>query len=59
MYDVIVAGAGPAGCTAAKRLAETGHSVLMVERCRIPRYKSCPGILIKTGYCLPVKPQDF
>lgn len=47
MYDVIVAGAGPAGCTAAKTLAEKGLSVLLVEKFKIPRYKSCSGILIK------------
>ncbi len=34
-WDVAVAGAGVAGCVAAKRLAEKGHSVLLVEkRCR-------------------------
>lgn len=47
MYHVIVAGAGPAGCTAAKALAETGRSVLLVEKFKIPRYKSCSGILIQ------------
>ena len=33
MYDVIVIGAGPAGCTAARTLAERGRRVLLVERC--------------------------
>lgn len=47
MYDVIVVGAGPAGCTAAKTLAEKGVQVLLVERANMPRYKSCSGILIK------------
>ncbi|MDE7311245.1 MAG: NAD(P)/FAD-dependent oxidoreductase [Eubacterium sp.] len=47
MYDVIVAGAGPAGCTAAKVLAEKGCRVLLVEKFKMPRYKSCSGILIK------------
>ncbi len=47
MYDVIVIGAGPAGCTAAKILAERGYSVLIVEKCALPRYKSCSGMLIK------------
>jgi flavin-dependent dehydrogenase len=36
-YDVIVAGGGPAGATAAALLAEYGHSVLLVERGSIPR----------------------
>ncbi|KAL5114597.1 hypothetical protein ACEQ8H_007502 [Pleosporales sp. CAS-2024a] len=31
-YDYIVAGAGPAGVIAAERLAETGASVLLIER---------------------------
>lgn len=47
MYDVIIAGAGPAGCTAAKTLAEKGYKVLLAEKFRLPRYKSCSGQLIK------------
>ena len=47
MYDVIVIGAGPAGCTAAKVLAENGYQVLLAEKFKIPRYKSCSGQLIK------------
>ncbi len=47
MYDVIVVGAGPAGCTAAKTLAEKGCNVLLVEKFKMPRYKSCSGVLIK------------
>ncbi len=47
MYDVIVAGAGPAGCTASKVLAEKGYRVLLVEKFKMPRYKSCSGVLIK------------
>lgn len=47
MYDVIIAGAGPAGCTAAKILSEKGHSVLLAEKFAIPRYKSCSGQLIR------------
>ncbi len=47
MYDVIVIGAGPAGCTAAKTLAEKGYKVLLVEKFKMPRYKSCSGQLIK------------
>ena len=47
MYDVIVVGAGPAGSTAAKVLAEKGLHVLLVERHKLPRYKSCSGVLIQ------------
>ena len=47
MFDVIVIGAGPAGCTAAKVLSENRYRVLLVEKCIIPRYKSCSGQVIK------------
>lgn len=47
MFDVIVIGAGPAGSTAARTLAEKGHRVLLAERCKMPRYKSCSGQLIQ------------
>lgn len=41
--EVIVAGAGPAGATAALRLARAGVRVLMVERYPLPRQKPCGG----------------
>ncbi len=47
MYDVVVVGAGPAGCTASKVLAGKGYKVLLVEKFKMPRYKSCSGVLIK------------
>ena len=47
MYDVIAVGAGPAGSTAAKVLADKGLYVLLVERHKLPRYKSCSGVLIQ------------
>lgn len=46
MYDVLIIGAGPAGSTAAKILAEKGMRVLLAEKERLPRYKSCSGQLI-------------
>lgn len=47
MYDAIIAGAGPAGSAAAMALAERGARVLLTERCALPRYKSCSGMLIQ------------
>ena len=41
--DVIVAGAGPAGATAAARLARGGLRVLVLERWPLPRQKPCGG----------------
>ncbi|MFQ4140453.1 geranylgeranyl reductase family protein [Nodosilinea sp. PGN35] len=43
MYDVIVVGAGPAGAATAYHLAKQGHSVLMLEKEALPRYKPCSG----------------
>jgi flavin-dependent dehydrogenase len=37
-HDVLVIGGGPAGATAAALLAEHGHSVLVLEREKFPRY---------------------
>ena len=39
--DALVVGAGPAGAAAAYWLAEAGHSVLLVEKKRFPREKTC------------------
>ncbi|UNC93203.1 NAD(P)/FAD-dependent oxidoreductase [Candidatus Contubernalis alkaliaceticus] len=47
MYDVVIIGAGPTGCTAARELACNGYKVLLVEKFKLPRNKSCSGILIK------------
>ncbi len=40
-YDAIVVGAGPAGSTAALRLARAGFAVAIVERVAFPRRKVC------------------
>jgi flavin-dependent dehydrogenase len=47
LYDIIIIGTGPAGSSAAKELAVNGYNVLIVEKCDLPRNKSCSGILIK------------
>src|SRR5579859_3233112 len=41
MPDVIVAGAGPAGSTAALLLARAGYEPLIVEPSTFPRTKAC------------------
>ena len=40
-YDVLVVGAGPAGAACAYWLAERGRRVLLVEKKRFPREKTC------------------
>lgn len=45
-WDVAVIGAGPAGATAAMRLAADGHSVALLDRHAFPREKTCGDALI-------------
>jgi flavin-dependent dehydrogenase len=40
-YDVIITGAGPAGSSAAIRLAQARINVLLVEQKKFPRAKLC------------------
>ncbi|MDP9180127.1 MAG: geranylgeranyl reductase family protein [Chloroflexota bacterium] len=42
-YDVIVAGAGPAGSMAARELAGRGARVLLLDKQKFPRDKPCGG----------------
>lgn len=51
-WDVVVAGAGPAGSTLAARLAAKGWSVLLLDQARFPRKKIC-GEYFGPG-CLPL-----
>lgn len=49
-WDVLIAGAGPAGSTAARILAARGARVLVLEKSRAwPRYKVCGGGLTGRG----------
>ena len=45
-HDVIVVGAGPAGAVCATELARHGWHVLVLERARQPRFKTCGGGLV-------------
>lgn len=45
-YDVIVVGAGPAGSTMARRAAQRGVNVLLIDKKKFPRVKPCAGGVI-------------
>ncbi len=55
-WDVVVVGAGPAGSSAARVAAEHGVRVLLLDRARFPRYKTCGGGLI--GISLEYVPKE-
>lgn len=48
-FDVIVIGAGPAGSTAAYRLAGDGAKVALLDKARFPRDKPCGGGITVRG----------
>ncbi|MEM0481674.1 MAG: FAD-dependent oxidoreductase [Nitrososphaerota archaeon] len=49
-YDVIVVGAGPAGCAAANYLARRGVDVALVDKAQVPGQKNVTGGVIYTEY---------
>ena len=55
-FDVLVAGAGPAGSATAIHLARAGARVLLADKARFPRDKPCGGGL--TGRALKQIPVD-
>jgi geranylgeranyl reductase family protein len=52
--DVAIVGAGPAGATAAYRLAKAGASVRLIDRATFPRDKPCGGgVTLRAARLLP------
>ena len=51
-HDVVIVGAGPAGATAARSLAEHGAKVVLIDRARFPRPKLCGGGLTPKAVAL-------
>lgn len=48
-YDVVIVGAGPAGCAAAWDLSSKNRSILLVDKSEFPRRKACAaGLTVKT-----------
>jgi geranylgeranyl reductase family protein len=45
-WDVVIAGAGPSGAVAALHLAGRGHRVLLLDKQRFPRDKTCGDALL-------------
>jgi geranylgeranyl reductase family protein len=53
-FDVAIVGAGPAGSTAAYRLARAGKRVLLVDKSAFPRDKPCGGgVTVRAARLLP------
>jgi flavin-dependent dehydrogenase len=50
--DVVVAGAGPAGCATAIFIRQRGHDVLLVDAARFPRDKVCGDSVSPEGWRL-------
>ena len=46
-YDVAIAGSGPAGSSAAYKLAKNGLNVILIEKSSHPRYKTCGGGVVQ------------
>lgn len=49
-FDVIIVGGSLSGAASAKRLADSGRSVLVIEKMALPRHKTCSGIISPRGH---------
>jgi geranylgeranyl reductase family protein len=51
-FDVIIIGAGPAGCSAGIMLAKRGTKVLLIDKSEFPREKPCGGLLTEKTHSI-------
>ncbi len=51
-FDCVVVGAGPGGCAAGTIVAESGHSTLIVEREKVPRFHVGESLMPETYWTL-------
>ncbi|SFR82329.1 geranylgeranyl reductase family [Marinobacter daqiaonensis] len=59
-YDLIIVGAGPAGSTLAWALQNTGKRILLIDKARFPRDKSCAGWITPAVLdALQIDPDDY
>ena len=49
-FDIIIVGAGPAGCAAARTLAQAGWRVGLFDKAQFPREKTCGDALIPDAH---------
>ncbi|MGM0651232.1 MAG: geranylgeranyl reductase family protein [Bacillota bacterium] len=56
-YDLVIVGSGPSGSLAAARAAKAGLSVIMIERKKHPRLKTCGGFL--SNRAISLLPEDL
>ena len=48
-FDVAVIGSGPSGASTAFHLAKKGISTVLIEKEKLPRYKTCGGGFVYRG----------
>ncbi len=53
-YDCVVVGGGPAGCSTASIVAESGFSTLLIERDPVPRFHVGESLMPETYWPLSV-----
>ena len=59
-YDLIIVGGGPAGSTLAWALQNTGKRILLIDKARFPRDKSCAGWVTPAVFdALQITPGDY